>query len=411
MYKKLVLFIMLGMLAVGAFAQEILPVSNNNILVFIEPFENHSPRAAQSWLEHGFPGFLKAGLSDTDYLYAYSIPDFQNDLVDRPHKLLDLIWKSVFQREVDPGYESYLLLGRYSYVEGELTVQMDLLSLRNTKVLARYEDKVPYTELLTWKDKLADWTLTSLRLKDDPSLSSSKDVKIPGQEVRSLPGVALRDQLSTLFDTKKRNETEDLQRKYEEQSRMKLGAQLEALWHDIAYDPYLANIHDIHTLRLQAEPDSVLVNFKVGYRINPRILDEIEYFSKTRSGLVGKTESFEGHTFMDLGYIDAEFTREVAGGDWRIVPIITMGPEDLPCRRVFYHSFPRPIESPGEYYYNQGKFKQLLLAIPGVDALRIFAQEEQQVYEYSVVVGYDEIKKLDKIQVKFVAEQDLADQL
>ena len=411
MNKKLVLCIILGMLVIGAFGQEILPVSNNNILVFIEPFENHSPRGEQSWLEQGFPGFLKAGLAETDYLYAYSIPDFQNDLVDRPHRLQDLMWKSVFQRQVDPGYESYLILGRYSYMEGELTVQMDLLSLRDTKVLARFEDRVPYTKLLTWKSELSEWTLASLRLKDDPALSSNTDIKMPNQDATPLPGVALRDQLTTLFDTKKQNETEDLQQKYEQQSRMKLGAQLEALWHDIAYDPYLANIHDIHTLRLQAEPDSVLVNFKVGYRINPRILDEIEHFSKTRSGLVGKTESFEGHAFMDLGYIDADFTREVAGGDWRIVPIITMGPEKLAFRRVFYHSFPRPIESPGEYYYNQGKFKQLLLAIPGVDALRIFAQEVQQVYEYSIVVGYDEIERLDKIQVKFVAEQDLADQL
>ncbi|MCF7827301.1 MAG: hypothetical protein K9N29_11705 [Candidatus Marinimicrobia bacterium] len=411
MNKKLVLFIILGMLGVGARAQEILPVSNNNILIFIEPFENHSPRAAQSWLSQGFPGFLKSGLTETDYLYAYSIPDFANDLVDRPHKLQDLIWKSVFQREVDPGYESYLVLGSYSYIEGELTVQMDLLSLRDTRVLAHFQEKLPYTKLLTWKSQLSKWILSSLRLQDDPALNSNRDINMPGRESTSLPGVALKDQLTTLFDTKKQNESEDLQRKYEQQSRMKLGAQLEALWHDIAYDPYLATIHDIHTLRLQSEPDSVLVNFKVGYRINPRILDEIEHFSKTRAGLVGQTESFEGHAFMDLGYIDADFTREVASGDWQIVPIITMGSEDLPFRRVFYYSFPRPIESPGEYYYNQGKFKQLLLAIPGVDALRIFAQESQQEYEYSIVVGYDEIKKLDKIQVKFVAEQDLADHL
>lgn len=409
MVKKLSLFILLVVLVSGAFPQAILPVSNNNILIFIEPFENHSPRGEQSWLSQGLPGFLKTGLSDAEYLYAYSIPDFQNDLVDRPHRLQDLIWKSVFQQEVDEGYESYLLLGSYVYIEGELTVRMDLLTLRNTKRIARFQQKVPYTKLLTWKGELADWVLSSLRMKEERP--APMDLSMPGKDSAPLPGVALRDQLNTLFDTKKKNESEDLQRKYEQQSRMKLGVQLEELWHDIAYDPYLANIHDIHTLRLQAEPDSVLVTFKVGYRINPRILDEIEHFSKTRSGLVGKTESFEGHAFMDLGYIDAEFTREVAGGDWRIVPVITMGPENLPYRRVFYHSFPRPIQSPGEYYHNQGKFKQLLLAIPGVDAMRIFAQEVQQVYEYSIVVGYDEIHNLDKIQVKFVAEKDLAKHL
>jgi len=145
-----------------------------------------------------------------------------------------------------------------------------------------------------------------------------------------------------------------------------------------------------------------LVSFKVSYRINPRILDEIEHFTRTRSGLIEKTESFEEHAFMDLGYIDAEFTKQIAGGDWRIVPIITMGTEFSGHKRTFYHSFPRPIASPGDHYYNNGEFKQLLMAIPGVDAMRIFAQEIQQVYEYSIVVGYDEIKQLDKIQINLL---------
>ena len=411
MHKKLMLVIVFGLLVAPAFSQEYLPVSRDNILVFVEPFENHSPRAEQSWLQQGLPGFIKSGLSEAQYLHAYSIPDFQTALVDRPHKLQDLIWKSVFQRTVDPSYDSYLVLGSFRYIEGQLSVRMDLLSLKNTRVLAHFEDEIDYTKLLTWKQEMSQWILSNLHLIDEPATSSAPDIKKSKQDIAPLPGVAIRDQLTRLFDSKNKNESEDLQRKYEQQSRMKLGAQLEALWHDIAFDPYLANIHDIKTLRLQAEPDSVLVKFKIGYRINPRILDEIEHFSQTRAGLVGKTESFEGHSFMDLGYIDAAFTREVAGGDWRIVPIITMGPENLPYRRVFYHSFPRPIESPGDYYYNQGKFKQLLMAIPGVDALRIFAQEEQQVYEYSIVVGYNEIERLDKIQVKFVAEQDLVAKL
>ncbi|NQV29838.1 MAG: hypothetical protein HQ508_03025 [Candidatus Marinimicrobia bacterium] len=411
MNKKLIIIIILGLLAVQAFSQEALPVSKRNILVFVEPFEDHSPRPDQGWLSQGIPRFLKSGLADSEYLHSYIIPDFQTELVDRPHKLQDIIWKSVFQRHVDPAYETYLVLGSYVYLEGELTIRMDLLALRNTRVIARFEEVLPYTKLLTWKGELSNWVLQNLHLKESPEGLSDSPWNPPSTDVAPLPGIALRDQLTTLFDTKKKNESEDLQRRYEQQSSMKLGAQLETLWHDIAYDPYLANIHDIHTLRLQAEPDSVLVNFKVSYRINPRIIDEIEHFSQTRARLVGKADSFEGYSFMDLGYIDAEFTREIAGGEWRIVPIITMGSEKTPNQRVFYHSFPRPITSPGEHYYNQGNFKQLLFAIPGVDALRIFAQEVEQIYEYSIVVGYGEIKELDKIQVKFVAEQDLAGQL
>lgn len=410
MNKKLILFIVLGLFTVNVYSQESLPVSKANILVFVEPFEDQGPDRGQAWLKQGLPGFLKTSLADTDQLYPYVIQDFQAELVDRPHRLQALIWKSVFQRQVDPDYETYLILGSYSYIEGKLTVRMDLLSLKNTHVIAHFENTLPYTKLLNWKDDLSSWVLKQLRLGDSPETNMSEHPALTN-DVTPLPGVSANNKLSTLFDTKQRNETEDLQRKYEEQTRMKLGSQLEALWHDIAYDPYLAKIHDIHTLRLQAEPDSVLISFKVSYRINPRILDEIDHFSKTRAGRVEKAQSFEGHAFMDLGYIDADFAKEVAQGDWRIVPIISLGSDQLPSRRVFYHSFPRPIESPGETYYNQGKFKQLLLAIPGVDTLRIFAQETQQVYEYSIVVAYDEVKNLDKIRVRFVAEQDLSDQL
>lgn len=391
-------------------AQEVLPVSTENILIFVEPFEDQGPESGQEWLRQGLPGFIKSTLADSDHLHTYLIPDFHSELVDRPHKLQDLIWKSVFQKQVNPAYETYLILGSYSYLEGQLTIRMDLLSLRNTQILGHFENTLSYTKLLTWKDGLGDWVLTQLRLAENPAQTSPKSPTF-SDGITPVPGVALSDQLTTLFDSKQKNETENLRAKFKQQSMMKLGTQLENLWHDIAYDPYLAKIQDIHTLRLQHEPDSVLVSFKVAYRVNPRILDEIEHFSKTRSGLVEQTESFEGHAFMDLGYIDAEFTKNVAGGDWRIVPVITMGPENYSARRIFYHSFPRPIEPPGDYYYNQGKFKQLLLAVPGVDAMRIFTQEQHQVYEYSIVVGYNEMKQLDKIKVKFVAEQDLENKL
>jgi len=394
----------------SVYSQEVLPYSKENILIFIEPFEDHGPDMSQTWLSKGLPGFLKTSLTETDNLHPFIVPDFHAGLVDRPHRLQDMIWKSVFKKQVDPTYETYLLLGSYSYMEGEITIHMDILSLKNTQVIARYEEKLPYTKLLNWKQALGEWVLTQLRLIESGEGVAS-ETRILGDGSATMPGVPLNDQMNELFNKKQRNETEELQRKYEQQSMMKLGTQLEQLWYDIAYDPYLAEIHDINTLRLQYEPDSVLINFKVSYRINPRILDEIEHFSRTRSGLVDKTESFEEHAFMDLGYIDAEFTKRIAGGDWRIVPIITMGAESSPARRVFYHSFPRPIESPGEQYINRGQFKQLLMAIPGVDALRIFSQEVQQVYEYSIVVGYDEIKQLDKIQVKFVAEQDLGKKL
>jgi len=392
-------------------AQEVLPVSTDNILIFIEPFTDQGVDPSQTWLSQGLPGFLQSTLSETEHLQPYQIGTFNSDLIDRPHKLQSLIWKSVFHRRVDPAYETYLILGSFAYLEGQLTLRLDLLTLKNTHVLAHYENTFAYTKLLSWKTEPGEWVKTQLRLAQAPKMAGAPTLPALSDAVAPAPRGSLQDQLTTLFNTKQEQATADLSPEIKLQSRQKLGHQLESLWHDIAYDPYLAKIHDIHTLRLQYEPDSVRITFKVSYRINPRILDEIEYFSATRAGKQAQSASFEGHTFMDLGYIDADFTNELAGGDWRIVPIITMGPPAYPQRRVFYYSFPNPIDPPGTFYYNQGKFKQLLIAIPGVSALRIFAQEAQEDYEYSLTVGYDEIGQLDKIQVKFVHEQDLSDQL
>ncbi|MCF7807565.1 MAG: hypothetical protein K9M49_02320 [Candidatus Marinimicrobia bacterium] len=409
--NKILMFALILVLTVASSpAQEALPFSKDAILVFIEPFQDGGPDDSQAWLEKGLPGFITSALGEEEDLYPYLIHDFHEGLLDRPHRLQDLIWKSVFKKQVDPDYETYMLLGDFSYLDGQVTIYMQLLTLKNTQVIARFQKTMPYTDLLGWKSELGAWVLSQMRL--GPNTSSSSDRKqVVSDGVTPMPGVPFKEQLTDIFNLKQKKETEDLQRKYEKQSMMKLGTQLEQLWYDIAYDPYLARIQDVHTLRLQHEPDSVLVNFKVSYRINPRILDEIEHFSKTRAGLVEKTETFEQHAFMDLGYIDAAFTEQIAGGDWRIVPIITMGPESLPERRTFYHSFPRPIEPPGENYINKGEFKQLLVAIPGVNSMRIFAQERQQVYEYEIVVGVDEIKRLGKIQVKFVAEEELTKKL
>lgn len=411
MNKKLTIVLLILFLGAGTlFAQNDLPYSKESILLFIEPFEDRGPDPSQSWLAKGLPRFITSSLSDKKDLYPYPIIDFHAGLLDRPHRLQDLIWKSVFKKEVDPEYETYLLLGEYAYLDGQVSIRMQLLTLKNTRVISKFENSLDYAELLSWKEELGTWVLAQLRLSQEGKLKG-KVPRTVSQDATPMPGVPFNERLTQLFNKKQKKEVEDFQQKYEKQSMTKLGTQLEQLWYDIAYDPYLAKIQDLHTLRLQHEPDSVLVNFKVSYRINPRILDEIEHFSRTRAGLVEKTEDFEEHAFMDLGYIDAEFTEKIAGGEWRIVPIITMGTESLPERRTFYHSFPRPIDPPGEFHYNMGEFRQLLMAIPGVNSMRIYAQERKQIYEYSLVVGLDEIERLGKIQVKFVAEQDLAKKL
>ena len=382
------------------------PVSHDQVLIFVQPFENLSPRAYQPWLSNGLPGFVDNGIDQSSTLEIYRITPKDVGLLDRPHRLERLIWKEVFDLPVDNRYETYLLIGNYSYIDGELEIRMELMSLRDTRTLARYAKTFEYTKLLAQKDALGKWVHDQITLPGQER-SVSEAVSSQPNRLGSLPGIAKRKRPALHAERGQAAIEQELPPVYAKQEAQQLGTQVEKLWQDIAYDPYLAEIQDLKTLRLQAEPDSVLVTFNVAYRVNPRILDEIEHFSRTRADQVESSSSFQGHTFMDLGYIDEDFVHSIAAGDWRMVPIISMGPKGFKGRRVFYHSFPRPLEPPSVRHINQGQFEQLLLAVPGVNSMRIFAREASSIYPYEIIVGLNELKGLDKIQVKFVAEQDL----
>ncbi len=405
--KFLPLFLLLLLPARCILAAEELPFATDHILVFIEPFVDQGPDTTQPWLEEGLSTFLRSALADERKLDAYSVPVQNAELYAQPHRLQDQIWADLFQREVDPAYDTYLVRGSYSLVDERLAVTVELYFLKSMHLADRLQLQDRYAQVSKWKALMGTWLIQRL------ATSSSVNTEVLAAEdffparSRHKPAADLQGKLEQILERKSRQSTTELFEEYERQSDEELGNQLERLWHDVAFDPYVATIHDIDAQRDREEPDSVQLTFQVTYAINPRILDEIHYFSRTRGAEISQEGVYQGYRFMDLGYTDQEFIHALAEGHWRLTPVITLGPENYPARRVLYHSDPMPIKPPSVYHHNQGQFHQLLMGLPGVNSLRIYTREEESTYRYTVRLGHTEMPFMDKIRVRFVLEKDL----
>lgn len=316
-----------------------------------------------------------------------------------------------FGREVDERYDTYLVRGSFSHLDEHLEVTIELYFMKTLHKADQLNLKDRYAQLKNWKVLMGDWLLERLERSSTVHTDLiSADAFFPAKTPR-VTETSLRGKLETLMERKSRSSSADLYGTYQQQSYEEMGSQLERLWHDVAFDPYLAEIHDIKAQRDRMEPDSVLIDFLVTYRINPRILDEIRHFTKSTPAVTTQEDKVQSHLFMDLGYTDQAFVEELAQGDWRLTPIVSVGPENYPGRRIFYHAEPRPIDPPTVYHLNNGQFKQLIMGLPGVNALRIYTLEESATYRYRTKVAYEEMPLLDKISVRFVLERDLHRQL
>ena len=383
------------------------PFGTDHILVFIEPFRDLGPDTTQPWLEDGLRTFLTDGLADKRKVDVYPSTHYPEEWYQQPHRLQEAIWSATFERPVDERFETYLVRGTYSLVDEHLTVNMELYFLKNMHRADQLTLKDRYAQVGKWKRLLGDWLEQRIQTRRSVRTEVLSAQDFFPAEKRQPVSTDLKQRLGSMLERKSRQNSTELFDEYQRQSRTALGSELERLWHDVAFDPYLAEIHNIHAERDRMEPDSVTVTFQVTYRINPRILDEINHFAGKKASLSQASGEYQGHVFMDLGYTDQEFIDHVADGTWRLTPIVTVGPPNYPERRIFYHSDPQPIRPPTRYHHSSGQFRQLLVGLAGVNALRIYTMEESSTYEYSTRVGHAEMPMLDKITVHFVLEKDL----
>ena len=98
-------------------------------------------------------------------------------------------------------------------------------------------------------------------------------------------------------------------------------------------------------------------------------------------------------------------------GDWRAVPLVTMGKETYPHQRLFYHTPADIALKETADRQNMGLFKQLLVALPGVNVVRFYTIPDETTIRYTTTIGRNERQNLDKISVNFVRENQILDYL
>lgn len=393
----------------GAKPNPAIPFNRNQTVVFLAPISDQTPQQSPAWLAGGLTSFIKDNLTQIQNLQVLNVKSIDASWLAKSDLLRQHIWRDNFGIPPQNGYDIYIITGNFGYGEDLVNLHLDLYYLRLGYKLDEFKMSDKYTHLLQWKDKLGEWVRETMGLSlsgrqfgrpldaasveyfGEPNRTTTADiyrVKPTPFNADSLAGGLFADQ-----------------RNREQRSQM-----LRELWRNILFDPYLAQIHDISTKPSPYTADSLIVSFQVTYVVNPRIANILTAFGKTNKGLSDITVNYQRSTFIDLDY-DLVFVQELMRGDWRAVPLVSMGKDAYPHQRLFYHTPADIALKATPDRQNMGLFKQLLVALPGVNVVRFYTIPDETTIRYTTTIGRNERKNLDKISVNFVRENQILDYL
>lgn len=409
--RQTLIIILSFLLSLTAFANPgaNLPFSRTETVVLLAPVVDETPVQSPQWLAGGLSAFIKDNLKPIHNLKVLNIQPLEPAWLADPAELRRQIWENNFQTQPLQGYDIYLITGKFGYRQDMVNVHLDLWYVRLGYKLDEFDFSDKYTHLLNWKGKLGDWAREAMGISlsghpfgrplDAASVDyfDSKTTGTPADIYQMSPTPYDADSLGGGLYADQRNR--------EQRSRM-----LRELWRNVLFDPYLAQIHDIRTKPSPYSPDSLIVSFQVTYVVNPRIANILAAFGRTNKGETKITGEFQSSTFIDLDY-NLHFVRELMRGDWRAVPLVTIGKENYPHRRVFFHT-PADIAIPNtRNRRNMGIFTQMLVALPGVNTVRFYTISRETTVAYQTTIGRNERKYLDKVSVNFVRENQILDYL
>lgn len=389
--------------------KQTIPFKRSQTVVLLAPMTDQTPQQSPAWLGSGLSGFIKDNLTQIQNLQVLNIKPIESGWLSQPDLLRQHIWRDNFGALPQNGYDIYIITGDFGYNQDLVNLHLDLYYLRLGYKLDEFDFSDKYTHLLEWKGKLGEWARETMGL----SLSGRQfgrpldaaSVEYFGEPNRTVTADIYRVTPTPFNADSMGGGLYADQRNREQRSQM-----LRELWRNILFDPYLAQIHDITTKPNPYTADSLIVSFQVTYVVNPRIANILTAFGKTNKGLSDITGNYQRSTFIDLDY-NLDFVRELMRGDWRAVPLVAMGKEDYPHQRLFYHT-PADVtlkETPDRQ--NMGLFKQLLVALPGVNVVRFYTIPDETTVRYTTTIGRNERKNLDKISVNFVRENQILDYL
>ncbi|MCF7798087.1 MAG: hypothetical protein K9N11_00010 [Lentisphaeria bacterium] len=409
--RKKCIIILSFLLSITAFADPgaNLPFKRTETVVLLAPMVDETPVQSPQWLADGLSAFLRDNLKPIHNLKVLTVRPVAADWLTNPAELRNRIWQANFNSKPLPGYDIYLITGKFGYRQDLVNVHLDLWYLRLGYKLDEFDFSDKYTHLLNWKGKLGDWAREAMGISlagrsfgrplDAASVEyfGSKTTGTTAEIYQVTPTPYDADSLEGGLYADQRNR--------EQRSRM-----LRELWRNVLFDPYLAQIHDIHTRPNPYAPDSLVLSFQVTYVVNPRIANILTAFGRKNKGKTAITEEYQSATFIDLDY-DIPFVRELMRGDWRAVPLVTIGKENYPHRRVFFHTPADIAISSSRDRRNMGIFTQMLVALPGVNTVRFYTIPKENTVRYETIIGRNERAYLDKISVNFVRENQILEYL
>jgi tetratricopeptide (TPR) repeat protein len=166
----------------AAYAAPVIPADR---VVWVTPFENHSPAPGYDWIGISFPNILNARLGAAGFLtirrsdqhYAMQHLGLPQDF----HPTLATTFRIAQTLDAQ-----YVVFGTYSIAGGQISVRARLLRINDPAIPPPLEVRGPLNQLITLEDQLA-WQVAnaidpSIAIDEDTFLAAGKNLRLDAFE-------------------------------------------------------------------------------------------------------------------------------------------------------------------------------------------------------------------------------------
>ena len=385
-----------------------------DINLWVMSFDNLHSDSEIKWLKEGFVDFIVDHYADNDYVRAY-----------RSEKLDETL--SVIKR--NPAYQNarnYVVSGAYHRDKGEFIVDLQLTDLKTWETLAKkqvHEKSSDLEQLIMTVNKALD-EIVDPRVKESIKTNAGEE-KTPEQEVFDVGkdknlediremtvatkdiGSAL-DKLLADFQEKPEqyrepepfSQNQFSQDAFTDRVRdfVRETHSFEQTMNFILNDPYEINIGEPTIQRLPMNSQSVLLSFRIDYRIKMEIVREMIETLKIKGKKEGETYieySFSGNDYL----FTSDFIKRVAYGQYRYFPVVSLKDENG-------NAVSRIIDAPGTI--DQIKhFNPMFNIAAGPWTMTIYLVKGVQEIDYELTLPIRTVAKISQVSIDMMTEDEI----
>ncbi|MCD6205548.1 MAG: hypothetical protein J7L22_07795 [Candidatus Marinimicrobia bacterium] len=385
-----------------------------DINLWVMSFDNLHSDSEIKWLKEGFVDFIVDHYADNDYVRAY-----------RSEKLDETL--SVIKR--NPAYQNarnYVVSGAYHRDKGEFIVDLQLTDLKTWETLAKkqvHEKSSDLEQLIMTVNKALD-EIVDPRVKESIKTNAGEE-KTPEQEVfdagkdKNLEDIremtvatkdigSALDKLLADFQEKPEqyrepepfSQNQFSQDAFTDRVRdfVRETHSFEQTMNFILNDPYEINIGEPTIQRLPMNSQSVLLSFRIDYRIKMEIVREMIETLKIKGKKEGETYieySFSGNDYL----FTSDFIKRVAYGQYRYFPVVSLKDENG-------NAVSRIIDAPGTI--DQIKhFNPMFNIAAGPWTMTIYLVKGVQEIDYELTLPIRTVAKISQVSIDMMTEDEI----